>query len=58
MSFDRKYKRLKEKKEQENIKKTYGKKPKGICPACNKHSLFMTNNKGEIFCIRCDNKVK
>lgn len=56
-SFGRKLKRQDEKKEQENIKKVYGKKPKGNCPKCKKHSLFFTNEKGETFCIRCDSIV-
>lgn len=52
--FGRKLQRTKEKKELENIKKVYGKKPKGICPKCRKHSLFYTNKNNEMFCIRCD----
>nr|DAW34342.1 MAG TPA: TFIIB zinc-binding [Caudoviricetes sp.] len=55
--FGRKLQRAKEKAEQENIKKVYGKKPKGICPKCKKHSLFYTNKDGKMFCIRCDNVV-
>lgn len=55
--LDRKIIVEKEKKELKNIQKTYGKKPKTKCPKCNKKSLFITNNKGEIFCIRCDKKV-
>lgn len=58
MNLLRKIKRQKEKDKQINIKKTYGKKPKGICPKCKKHSLFMTNNNNETFCIRCDKRVK
>ena len=58
MSFLRKIERNKEKQKQNDIKKTYGKKPKGICPRCGKHSLFMTNKDGEVFCIRCDQIVK
>lgn len=55
--LDRKIIVEKEKKKLKNIQKTYGKKPKIKCPKCNKKSLFITNNKGEIFCIRCDKKV-
>ena len=47
-SFERKLKKQQELKEQQNIKNLYGKKPKGKCPKCKKHSLF---------CIRCDNIV-
>lgn len=54
----RRIKRLNEKKEQEEIHKTYGKKPKEVCPKCHKKSLFMTNDKGEVYCIRCDKRVK
>ena len=57
MSFKRKLKRIKEKKEQINIKNLYGKKPKGICPKCKKHSIFMTNSEKEIYCIRCNQRV-
>jgi ribosomal protein S27E len=48
----------KEKQELENIKKIYGKKPKIKCPKCNKKTLFFKNDKGEIFCIRCDKIVR
>ena len=58
MNFKRKLERNKEKKEQFNIKNTYGKKPKGICPYCKKHSIFMKNKDNEFYCIRCDEKVK
>ena len=58
MSFIRKIERNKEKAKQKDIRNTYGKKPKGICPKCKKHSLFMTNTEGQVFCIRCDNIVK
>ena len=40
-----------------NIQKTYGKKPKTKCPKCKKKSLFFTNNKSEMFCVRCDQKI-
>lgn len=56
-SLLRKYKRIEEKKEQENIKKLYGKKPKGVCPKCKLKSLFYTNEKKETFCVRCDSIV-
>ena len=56
-SFGRKLKKQQELKEQQNIKNLYGKKPKGKCPKCKKHSLFFTNEKGQTFCIRCDNIV-
>lgn len=58
MSFKRKLERKNEKKEQLNIKNTYGKKPKGICPRCHKHSIFMTNKENEVYCIRCNNRIK
>lgn len=54
----RKIKRNKEKRELEDIRNTYGKKPKGICPICKRHSLFMTNKNKEVFCIRCDNMIR
>ena len=54
----KKFKKKKEKDKQINIKNTYGKKPKGICPKCRRKTLFMTNKDGEVYCIRCDNRVK
>ena len=57
-SFIRKLERVKEKHEQENIKKVYGKKPKGVCPNCKKQSMFFTNENGETYCMRCDALVK
>lgn len=58
MKFDRMIKHNKEKQELDNIRKTYGKKPKEKCPKCNKKTLFFKNNKGEIYCIRCDKIVR
>lgn len=58
MKLDRMIKHNKEKQELENIRKIYGKKPKEKCPKCNKKTLFFKNNKGEIFCIRCDKIVR
>jgi ribosomal protein S27E len=58
MRLDRMIKHNKEKQELENIRKTYGKKPKEKCPKCNKKTLFFKNNKGEIYCIRCDKIVR
>ena len=54
----RKFKRKEEKDKQINIRNTYGKKPKEICPRCKRKTLFMTNKDGEVYCIRCDNRVK
>ena len=54
----RKFKRKEEKDKQINIRNTYGKKPKGLCPTCRRKTLFMTNKDGEVYCIRCDNRVK
>lgn len=54
----RKFKRKEEKDKQINIRDTYGKKPKEICPRCKRKTLFMTNKDGEVYCIRCDNRVK
>ena len=54
----RKFKRKEEKDKQINIRNTYGKKPKEICPRCRRKTLFMTNKDGEVYCIRCDNRVK
>jgi hypothetical protein len=56
-SLDRKVRRRKEKEEIINIKKVYGKKPKEMCPKCHKKSIFYSNNKKEVFCIRCDKRV-
>lgn len=58
MSFLRKIKRAKEKESEKEVRKLYGKKPKEVCPVCHKKSLFMTNDKGEVFCLRCDARVK
>lgn len=58
MNLRRVLERKREKKELEEIKKTYGKKPKEKCPKCGKKSLFMKNSSGELFCIRCDKKIK
>lgn len=57
MGFQRQILKNKEIQELENIKSLYGKKPKEKCPICHKKSLFMTNDNGEIFCVRCDSKV-
>lgn len=57
-SLKRKLERKAEREELKLIHDTYNKKPKEICPKCHKKSLFMTNDKGEVFCIRCDERVK
>ena len=54
---ERKISREKEKYKLKEIHKTYNRKPKEICPKCNKKSLFITNTKNEVYCIRCDNLV-
>lgn len=56
-SFNRKIEREKEKNKLKEIRKTYNRKPKDICPKCHKKSLFMTNSKNEVYCIRCDKLV-
>lgn len=58
MSLLRKIKRKEENKEINNIKLTYGKKPKSKCPKCGKKSLFYTNEDKETYCIRCDRQIK
>lgn len=58
MKLVRKLKRNKEKAKLEEIRNTYGKKPKDKCPKCKKATLFMKTNNGEIYCIRCDERVK
>lgn len=58
MNLKRKVERNQELQKLKEIRKTYNKKPKGICPRCKKHSLFMTNKDGETYCIRCDKCVK
>lgn len=57
-SMLRQIKRAEEKKKLNEIRYTYGKKPKGTCPKCKKHSLFMTNSKNEVYCIRCNECIK
>lgn len=57
-NIERKIRKQREKDELLNIKKLYGKKPKFICPRCHKKTLFMANNKNEIYCIRCDQLVR
>nr|DAL31298.1 MAG TPA_asm: TFIIB-TERMINAL DOMAIN, TFIIB, TRANSCRIPTION INITIATION [Caudoviricetes sp.] len=57
-SFLRKIKRKEEKKEQDNIKNLYHKKPKETCPRCKKKSIFYKNKDGEYYCLRCDSHVK
>ena len=57
-SMLRQIKRAEEKKKLNEIRYTYGKKTKGICPKCKKHSLFMTNSKNEVYCIRCNECIK
>lgn len=49
--------RKREKEELRNIRNLYHIKPKKTCLKCKRKSLFMTNDKGEIFCIRCDQLV-
>lgn len=56
--LNKKYKSLKERKKVEEIKELYHKKPKDKCPNCNKKSLFYTNKTGEMFCIRCNERIK
>lgn len=56
-SFACKIERQREKDELVNIHTMYHKKPKNKCPKCKRKSLFMMNDKGEIFCIRCDQLV-
>ena len=57
MNLARKIGKNKEKIKLEEMKKTYGKKPKIKCPKCKKKSLFITNNIGEVYCVRCDSRV-
>ena len=54
---ERKILREKEKDKLKEIHNTYNRKPKDICPKCHKKSLFMTNSKKEVYCIRCNNLV-
>lgn len=55
---ERKILRGREKDKLKEIHNTYNRKPKEICPKCHKKSLFMTNSKNEVFCIRCNNLVE
>lgn len=57
-SLENKIKRNKEKEYLKEMTKRYGSKPKSICPNCHKKSIFLKNDKGEIFCIRCEKIVK
>lgn len=57
MKLERQIKRNKEKKELKNIQKTYGKKPKNKCPRCGKRSLFYISKDGEVYCLRCENRI-
>ncbi len=57
MKLERQIKRNKEKEELKNIQKTYGKKPKDKCPRCGKRSLFYTCRDGEVYCLRCENRI-
>lgn len=54
---ERKMLREREKEKLKEIHQTYNKKPREICPKCHKKSLFMTNSKNEVYCIRCDKLV-
>lgn len=54
---ERKILREKEKEKLKEIHNTYNRKPKEICPKCHKKSLFMSNSKRGVFCIRCNNLV-
>lgn len=54
---ERKILREREKDKLKEIHKAYSRKPKEICPKCHKKSLFMTNSKNEVYCIRCNNLV-
>jgi ribosomal protein S27AE len=56
-SLKRKLDRKNEKEKLIEIHKTYNKKPKQVCPKCHRKSLFMTNSKKEVYCIRCDKMV-
>lgn len=57
-NFQRKIKREKEKEELNRIKELYKNKPKIKCPKCHKKTLFMKNDDGNLFCIRCEQQVK
>lgn len=57
-SLRRKLERKAERDELKSIHETYNKKPKEVCPRCHKKSLFMTNDKGKVYCVRCDKQVK
>jgi hypothetical protein len=56
-SLARKIERKREIDELLNIRNLYHKKPKNKCPKFKRKSLFLTNDKGDIFCIRCDQLV-
>ena len=54
---ERKILKKKKKDKLKEIHNTYNRKPKEICPKCHKKSLFMTNSKKEVYCIRCNNLI-
>lgn len=57
MNLARSIKKEEEKKKLKEIRETYDKKPKNVCPRCHKRALFFINSKNEIYCVRCDNMV-
>lgn len=54
----RRVRRNEDKKEIMIFRKTYNKKPKIKCPKCKKKTAFYTNTQKEVYCLRCNEKVK
>ena len=57
-SMLRNFKRNQEKKDIEELKTTYGKKPKQRCPRCKQKTIFMKNKDNEVYCVKCDSRIK
>lgn len=57
MKLERQLIRNKEKEEVKKLHKEYKKKPTEKCPRCGKLSIFYKCKDGEIYCLRCENRV-
>ncbi len=58
MSLARKIKRNAEKEELKRLRNLYGQKLIEKCPVCKRKTLFMKNKNKELYCVRCDKRVK
>lgn len=57
-NFIRTIKKNRIKKEENEFRSVYNKKPKEKCPKCKRKSLFYKNKDDELYCIRCNEKIK